>query len=145
MHLYSTLSNHTIFKALLLQMLSSVLHIYSCITGLIIMISIFSLVIFLFLRYLCCNNPDHEIKGLDALPLVDMVAYTKTFSNYIQPSHGIIQNCVFLCNFLVSFLTDGVHLNGLNLNTFMAEYMLVVSTGVKETVQTIETLKPSLQ
>ena len=78
----------------------------------------------------CCNNPDHAVKGLDGLTL-DMMAYTKIFSNYIQASHGIVQERVafvhhqemFRGNFLASFLTDGVHLNDAA-NIIMADFML---------------------
>ena len=83
-------------------------------------------------RYLtpCCNNPDHAVKGLDCLTL-DMMAYTKIFSNNMQASQGIVQDQVLFVhyqemyrdNFLASFLTDGVHLND-SANTIMSDFML---------------------
>ena len=79
---------------------------------------------------LCCSDSEHSINSLEGSPL-DMVAYTKTFSNYIQASPGVVQNRVFLVhfqemfkgNFPASYLTDGVHLNSVA-NTILAEFLL---------------------
>ena len=79
---------------------------------------------------LCCSDSEHSINSLEGSPL-DMVAYTKTFSNYIQASPGVVQNRVFLVhfqemfkgNFPASYLTDGVHLNSAA-NTILAEFLL---------------------
>ena len=78
----------------------------------------------------CCNDSEHSITSPDGSTL-DMVAYTKTFSNYIQASHGVVQNRVSLVqyqemfrgNFPASYLTDGVHLNSAA-NTVLAEFLL---------------------
>ena len=78
----------------------------------------------------CCSDSEHAINSLDGSPL-DMVAYTKTFSNYIQASPGVVQNRVYFVhfqevfkgNFPTSYLTDGVHLNSVA-NTILAEFLL---------------------
>ncbi len=78
----------------------------------------------------CCNNADHAVKSLDGLTL-EMMAYTNIFFNYMQASHGIVQECVafvhyqemFRGNFLASFLSDGVHLNNAA-NDIMVDFML---------------------
>ena len=78
----------------------------------------------------CCDATDHAINSLDGSPL-DMVAYTSTFTSYIQASPGVVQNRVhfvtyqeiFKGKFPASYLTDGVHLNDAA-NTNLAEFLL---------------------
>ncbi len=78
----------------------------------------------------CCNDTNHAINSLDGSPL-DMVAYTRAFTSYIQASPGVVQNRVYLVTyqeifkgkFLASYLTDGVHLNGAA-NSILAEFLL---------------------